>query len=108
LLRLFSQLNDEIATKTEYFISSSSHTTQTINIGVAPTENRTFLFACGFHTNHVLELIAMSGAGSVVHIPIANSSINSISNISYNVNTGVMTITVLNDPFTNGRMTRLS
>ena len=98
----------QIAARTEYFKSSTNNTTQIINIGAAPTENRTFLFACGFHTNHVLELIAMSGAGSVVHIPIANSNINSISNISYNANTGVMTITVLNNPFTNGRMTRLS
>lgn len=99
---------NQIAKRTEYFKSSTNGTTQTINIGVAPTENRTFLFACGFHTNYVLELIAMSGAGNITHIPIANSSINSISNISYNANTGDMTITVLNNPFTNGRMTRLS
>lgn len=101
-------VDNAVSRKTEYFISSTSGTTQTINIGAAPTENRTFLFACGFHTNHVLEFIAMSGAGSVVHIPIANSSINSISGISYDASTGVMTITVLNNPFTNGRMTRLS
>ena len=99
---------NQIEGRAECFISSSNGTTQTINIGAAPTENRTFLFACGFHTNHVLEFIAISGAGSVVHIPIANSSINSISGISYDASTGVMTITVLNNPFTNGRMTRLS
>lgn len=106
-----AQLGDageQLATRTEYFKSSTNGATQIIKIGAAPTENRTFLFACGFHTNHVLELIAMSGAGNITHVPIANSSINSISNISYDANTGVMTITVLNNPFTNGRMTRLS
>lgn len=94
--------------KTEYFISSSNHTAQSINIGVI-AENRVFLFACGFHTNYVLELIAISSNGAnVVHVPVANSSINSISSISYNASTGVMSITVQSDPFGYGRMTRLS
>lgn len=101
-------VDNAVAIKTEYFKSSSSNTTQTINIG-AISENRLFLFACGFHTNYVLELIVISANGaSVVHVPVANSSINSISAISYNASTGVMTITVENNPFCYGRMTRLS
>lgn len=101
-------VDNAVATKTEYFKSSSNGTTQTINIG-AISENRIFLFACGFHTNYVLELIAISSNGAnVVHIPVANSGINSISAISYNASTGAMTITVQSNPFGYGRMTRLS
>lgn len=101
-------VDNAVATKTEYFISSSNNATQTINIGVI-SENRIFLFACGFHTNYVLELIAISANGAnVVHVPVANSSINSISAISYNASTGAMTITVQSNPFGYGRMTRLS
>lgn len=101
-------VDNAVATKTEYFISSSNNATQTINIGVI-SENRIFLFACGFHTTYVLELIAISANGAnVVHVPVANSSINSISAISYNASAGAMTITVQNNPFGYGRMTRLS
>ena len=99
---------EQIAKRAECFISSSNNTSQSINIG-AIAENRTFLFACGFHTNYVLEHIAISSNGAnVVHVPVANSSINSISSISYNASTGVMSITVQSNPFGYGRMTRLS
>lgn len=99
---------NQIAARTECFISSSNGAAQSIKIG-AIAENRIFLFACGFHTNYVLELIAISSNGAnVVHVPVANSSINSISNISYDANSGVMSITVQSNPFGYGRMTRLS
>lgn len=100
--------NNQIAARTECFISSSNGAAQSIKIGVI-AENRIFLFACGFHTNYVLELIAISSNGAnVVHVPVANSGINSISSISYDANSGVMSITVQNNPFGYGRMTRLS
>lgn len=99
---------NQISGRAECFISSSNGTAQSIEIG-AIVENRIFLFACGFHTNYVLELIAISSNGAnVVHVPVANSGINSISNISYDANSGVVSITVQNNPFGYGRMTRLS
>ena len=103
-----STAREGVAKKADQFISSETGTSQSINIG-AIAENRVFLFACGFHATYVLELIAISANGAnVVHIPIANSSANSITNLSYNATSGVMSITVASNPFGNARMTRLS
>ena len=102
------ELDTAIAGRAEFFKSTTNTVTQTINIGVIE-ENRTYVFACGFNTNYVLELIAISANGAnVAHKPIANSEINSISALSYDASTGTMIITVANNPFGYGRMTRLS
>lgn len=100
----FSQLNDEIGKKTEYFLSPINDRTQTFNVGAAGS-NRCYLFSAGWATRNTLEFISIASTGAISHASIVNTDL-SITAISYA--SGVVTVTLSEHPYCQARLTRLS
>ena len=101
-----ANINAALAKKTEYYLSPAAQATQTFNIGIE-TSNRCYLFSAGYVGRSTLEFIAISSGGDISHVSLVNNNLN-ITSISFVKATGEVTITLSNNPYCQGRLTKLA
>lgn len=100
-------IDTALAKKTEYYRSPSNDTSQTFNIGVeTPATNRCYLFSAGYVGRSTLEFIAIASDGRISNVSLVNNNLI-ITAISFDKTTGVVTITLSNNPYCQGRLTKL-
>lgn len=102
-----SMIADLVSGKVDRFVSSSSGTSQTIDVG-ASTTNRMYLLSAGYFSAYgdfyVFGLIIINSSGSIKYASLKDTQ----TTISVTYTDGIVSLTFSDHPYTNAVLIRLS
>lgn len=103
-----SMIADLVSGKVDRFVSSSSGTSQTIDVGALTTSNRMYLLSAGYFSAYgdfyVFGLILINSSGSIKYASLKDTQ----TTVSVTYTDGIVSLTFSDQPYSNAVLIRLS